>query len=121
MASYKVYFAFECSPDTHWGEDVDEEIIIEGDRTYKDGDVCFGEAGEESTISSWEDCVDDIDARWEGDSLSEFDFIDHAKKNPHDNGKSEFEDGTGDVNFETLKVEIYSDDEWNDLVETKNL
>jgi hypothetical protein len=121
MASYTVYFIFECSPETHWGEETDEEIVLDGERHYQDGEESFDEEGEVSTIKSWEDAVDDITARWEGDSLSEYDYIDLDKKNHNDNGKSEFEDGTGDVNFETIKVEIYEDNEWKNLVETKNL
>jgi len=118
---YKVYFKFECSPETHWGEKTDEEIILDGVKHYLDGEECFDSEGEESTVKSWDDAVDDITARWEGDSLSEYDYIDQAKKNPNNNGKSEFEDGTGDVNFETTKVEIYDDNEWKNLKETKNL
>ena len=53
--------------------------------------------------------------------MSEYDYIDLDNKNPNNNGKSEFEDGTGDVNFETTKVEIYDDNEWKNLKETKNL
>ena len=121
MASYKVYFIFECSPEIHWGEETDEEIILDGVKHYLDGEECFDSEGEESTVKSWDDAVDDITARWEGDSLSEYDYIDLDNKNPNNNGKSEFEDGTGDVNFETTKVEIYDDNEWKNLKETKNL
>ena len=121
MASYKVFFVFECSPETHWGVETEDEVKIYGEEMYQDGEDCLDEDGEDSTISNWEDCVDDITAQWENDSLDEFSYIDQSKENPHDNGKSEFEDGTGDVTFETLKVEIYSDDDWNNLVETKNL
>ncbi len=121
MASYKLYFNFECSPETHWGVETSEEVIIEGTKFFKDGDDCFDEDGDEGTIENWEDCVDDMDARWESDSLSEFDYIDHQKNNPHDNGKSEFEDGTGDVNFETTKIEIFSDDNWENLKTTMDL
>ena len=32
-----------------------------------------------------------------------------VQENQHDNGKLEFEDGTGDVNFVTTKIEIFSD------------
>ena len=119
MAKYTVHFIFECSPETHWGEEIDDEVIIEGDVSYEDGEDCLDCDGEDSVIEGWEDAVDDITAQWEGDSLSEFDYIDHSKENPHDNGKAEFEDGTGDVNFEAVKVEIF-DDDWN-LVETKDL
>ena len=73
--------------------------------------------GEESTIDSWEAAVDDITAKWENDSLSEYDCIDQIKKNPHNNGKAEFVDGTGDVNFEATKVEIFSDKNWEKLEE----
>ena len=121
MASYKLHFIFECSPETHWGVETDEEVIIEGSKIYTDGDTCFDEDGEESIINNWEDCVDDATSRWENDDLSEFDYIDRAKKNPHSNGKSEFEDGTGDVNFETLKIEIFNDNDTNDLKETIKL
>ena len=121
MASYKVYFVFECSPETHWGEETDDEIIIDGVAHYKDGEECFDSDGDESVIKNWEDAVDDITAKWEGDSLSEYDYIDQSKKNPHNNGKTEFGDGTGDVNFETIKVEIYEDNEWKNLIESKNL
>ena len=41
MASYKVYFVFECSPETHWGQDTDDEIIIDGVENYIDGEECF--------------------------------------------------------------------------------
>ena len=121
MASYKLDFIFECSPDTHWGIETDEEVIIEGSKQYKDGDSCFDENGNESTISNWEDCVDDITSRWENDSLSEFNYIDIQKQNPQGNGKSEFEDGTGNVNFETIKIKIYNDDDWQNIKETMNL
>ena len=57
MPSYKVHFVFECYPDTHWGEETEEEVIIEGIRSYADGDACFDSEGEESTISNWEDAV----------------------------------------------------------------
>jgi len=53
--------------------------------------------------------------------LSEYNYIDQSKKNPHNNGKTEFGDGTGDVNFETTKVEIYEDNECKNLIESKNL
>jgi len=53
--------------------------------------------------------------------LSEYDYIDPSKKNPHNNSKTEFGDGTGDVNFETTKVEIYDDNEWKNLIKTKGL
>lgn len=82
MASYKVYFVFECSPDTHWGEETDDEVIIYGVEYYKDGEDCLDDEGEESTIDSWEDAVDDITAKWENDSLSEYDYIDQVKNNP---------------------------------------
>ena len=72
MASYKLYFTFECSPETHWGVETDEEVIIEGSKIYKDGDACFNEDGEEDIINNWEDCVDDATSRWENDDLSEF-------------------------------------------------
>ena len=121
MASYKVYFKFECSPETHWGLPTDEEVIIKCERSYEDGQASFDSDGESSTIKKWEDVVDDLDARWEGESLSEYDYIDQTKKNPHNNEKTEFEDGTGDVNLETTKIEIYSDNEWKDLKETKIL
>ena len=118
MPSYRVHFVFECYPDTHWGEETEEEVIIEGERSYVDGDACFDSEGEESTISNWEDAVDDLTALWEADSLSEYDYIDHQKGNPFNNDSSEFEDGTGDVNLETTKVEVYSDDSWENLEET---
>lgn len=117
MASYKVYFVFECSPETHWGVEVDDEVIIDGVEYYKDGEDCLDDEGEESTIDSWEAAVDDITAKWENDSLSEYDYIDQIKKNPHNNGKTEFGDGTGDVNFEVTKVEIYSDENWEKVEE----
>ena len=117
MASYKVYFVFECSPETHWGEKADDEVIIDGVEYYKDGEDCLDDEGEESTIDSWESAVDDITAKWEDDSLSEYDYIDQIKKNPHNNGKAEFGDGTGDVNFEATKVEIFSDENWEKLEE----
>jgi len=117
MASYKVYFVFECSPDTHWGEETDDEVIIYGVEYYKDGEDCLDDEGEESTIDSWEDAVDDITAKWENDSLSEYDYIDQVKNNPRNNGKTEFGDGTGDVNFEATKVEIYSDNNWEKVEE----
>jgi len=117
MASYKVYFVFECSPETHWGEEADDEVIIDGVEYYKDGEDCLDDEGEESTIDSWESAVDDITAKWENDSLSEYDYIDQIKKNPHNNGKAEFVDGTGDVNFEATKVEIFSDENWEKLEE----
>lgn len=117
MASYKVYFVFECSPDTHWGEETDDEVIIYGVEYYKDGEDCLDDEGEESTIDSWEDAVDDISAKWENDSLSEYDYIDQVKNNPRNNGKTEFGDGTGDVNFEATKVEIYSDNNWEKVEE----
>ena len=56
-----------------------------------------------------------------GEQTREFNYIDNEKKNRHNNGKSEFEDGTGDVNFETIKVEIYNDNDWKDLKESKNI
>ncbi len=121
MASYKVYFVFECSPETHWGEETDDEIIIDGVEHYTDGEEYFDSDGEESIIKNWEDAVDYVTAKWEGDSLSEYDYIDQSKKNPHNNGKTEFGDGTGDVNFETTKVEIFKDNEWKNLIETENL
>ena len=117
MASYKVYFVFECSPETHWGEEADDEVIIYGVEYYKDGEDCLDDEGEESTIDSWEDAVDDITAKWENDSLSEYDYIDQVKNNPRNNGKTEFGDGTGDVNFEATKVEIYSDNNWEKVEE----
>ena len=117
MASYKIYFVFECSPETHWGEETDDEVIIDGVEYYKDGEDCLDDEGEESTIDSWEAAVDDITAKWENDSLSEYDYIDQIKKNPHNNGKTEFADGTGDVNFEATKVEIFSDKNWEKLEE----
>ena len=121
MATYKVYFQFECSPETHWGVPIDKEVIIECDKLYEDGQASFDSAGESSTINNWEDVLDDLDARWDGESLSEYDYMDQDKKNPHDNGKTEFEDGTGDVNLESTKIEIYSDNKWQDLKETKIL
>lgn len=121
MASYTVHFKFECSPETHWGVETDEEVLIYGDMDYVDGEDCFDSDGEESTIRSWEDAVDDVVARWESDSLSEYDYMDLAAENPFNNGKSEFEDGTGDINLETIKVEIFDDDSWKNLVETKEL
>ena len=81
MASYKVYFQFECSPETHWGLPTAEEVIIECERSYEDGQASFDSDGESSTIKKWEDVVDDLDARWEGESLSEYDYIDQTKKN----------------------------------------
>lgn len=45
----------------------------------------------------------------------------NQKKNPYNNGNSEFEHGTGDTNFETTKIEIYSDINWENLIETKKL
>ena len=121
MTSYKVYFVFECSPDTHWGEPNEKQINIEGVESYIDGEDCFDSEGNNSQIKNWESAVDDITFRWESDSLDEFRYIDHEKTNPFNNGKSEFEDGTGDVNFETIKVEIFEDDNWEKLIETKNL
>ena len=121
MASYTVQFKYECSPHTHWGEVTDHEVLIYGEMDYVDGEDCFDSNGEKSTIRSWEDAVDDLTARWEGDSLSEYDYIDIAAENPFKNGKSEFEDGTGNVNLETIKVEIFDDDSWENLFETKNL
>ena len=121
MASYKVSFVFECSPETHWGIENDDEVNIYGEAFYKDGEQVFDSDGENAIVSNWEDCVDDITFKWEDDALDEFKYIGHEKKNPHDNGKSEFEDGTGDVNFETTKVEIYNDDDWKDLKETLDL
>ena len=55
------------------------------------------------------------------DVVDNQDVIDNQKQNPQGNGKSEFEDGTGDVNFETIKIEIYNDDDWQNLKETMNL
>ena len=121
MATYRVSFIFECSPETHWGVKTEEEVILNGKACYEDGEDCFDSEGEESIIKSWEDAVDDITARWEGDSLSEYDYFDLDKKNPHNNGNTEFQDGTGDVNFETTKVEIYNDIEQKDLKEIFNL
>ena len=121
MASYKVHFIFECSPETHWGVETDDEVIINGEAHYKDGDECFDSEGKESKIKNWEDVVDDITTRWENDSLDEFNYIDQSKKNPYNNGNSEFEHGTGDTNFETTKIEIYSDINWENLIETKKL
>jgi len=121
MASYKVHFVFECSPETHWGIENEDEVKIYGEELYQDGDKCIDSDGEDSTIDNWEDCVDDITSQWENDSLDEFNYIDNEKKNRHNNGKSEFEDGTGDVNFETIKVEIYNDNDWKDLKESKNI
>ena len=72
-------------------------------------------------IKNWEDVVNDITTKWEADSLDEYNYIDHSKKNPHNNGKSEFEDGTGDTNFETTKIEIYDDIKWKNLIEIKKL
>jgi len=43
------------------------------------------------------------------------------KENPLNNGSSEFEDGTGDVNLEATKVEVFSDDSWENLEETLQL
>ena len=74
-------FSFELL-DTEWGVENSEEVIIEGTKLFKDGDDCFDEDGDEGTIKNWEDCIDDMDARWESDSLSEFDYIDHQKINP---------------------------------------
>ena len=121
MASYKVHFIFECSPETHWGVETDDEVIINGAAHYKDGDECFDSEGKESKIKNWEDVVDDITSKWENDSLDEFNDIDQSKKNPYNNGNSEFEHGTGDTNFETTKIEIYSDINWENLIETKKL
>lgn len=121
MAYYKIYFQFECSPETHWGLPTDEEVILECERSYEDGQESFDSDGELSTITKWEDVADDLNERWEVGSLSEYDYINPFKKNPHDNGKKEFEDGTGDVNLETTKIEIYSDNEWKNLKDTKIL
>ena len=121
MASYKVYFVFECSPDTHWGEPNEKEIIIDGFQSYSDGEDCIDYEGNSTHIKNWESAVADITSRWENDSLDEFEYIDYNKTNPFNNGKSEFEDGTGDVNFETTKVEIFEDNNWEKLIETKNL
>ena len=118
MASYKVYFTFECGPETHFGVPTDKEVLIEGEELYQDGEECTDSDGEDSIIGSWEDAVDDLTAKWESDALSEYDSIDHAKANPHNNGKSEFEDGTGDVHFEPVKVDIFSDDNWDKLEKT---
>ena len=119
MAKYTVHFIFECSPDTHWGIENDDEVVIEGTESYVDGEDCLDEDLEDSTISSWTDAQEDIEARWEGDSLSEYDYIDHQKVNPHGNGKSEFEDGTGDVNLEVIKVDVFDDDD--NLIESHDL
>ena len=121
MPSYKVSFVFECSPEIHWGKKTDDEIIIDGVEYYLDGDSCLDSDGEESIIKNWEDTVVDITAKWEKDSLSEYDYIDQFKKNPHNNGKMEFGDGTGNVNFETTKVEIFEDNEWKTLIDSKDL
>jgi|TARA_B110000305_G_C19293191_1_gene565224 hypothetical protein len=121
MQSYKVYFQFECSPETHWGIPTDEEVIIVCEELYNDDQASFDSNGEPSSIKKWEDVVDDLDARWFGESLSEYDYMDQTKQNPLDNGKTEFEDGTGDVNLETIKIEIYSDNEWKNIKETITL
>ena len=121
MSTYKVYFKFECSPQTHWGIETDEEVIIKGEKFYEDGQESFNSNGELSIIGNWEDVVDDLDARWEGDSLSEYDYIDNQKSNPYNNSKTEFEYGTGDVNLEIIKVEIFNDTECKYLEETKTL
>ena len=121
MASYKVYFVFECSPEIHWGEQTHGEVTISGMEQYIDGDDCFDADGEESVIKSWEDAVNDLTARWESDSLSEYDYMQPSRKNPYNNGKAEFEYGTGDVNFEIRKVEIFGDDNWETLLESRDM
>ena len=121
MPSYKVHFVFQCSPETHWGQETTDEVIIEGVEMYVDGEECVSSDNEDSNIMNWEDAVDDITAKWENDSLSEYDYIDPSKTNPLDNGKLEFEDGTGNVHFETVKVEIFNDNKWEILSEIVEL
>ena len=41
MASYKVYFTFECGPETHFGVPTDKEVVIEGEELYQDGEECM--------------------------------------------------------------------------------
>ena len=79
MASYKIFFVFECSPETHWGIENEDQVNIYGEKSYLDGEESFDSDGEETKISNWEDCVDDITARWEHDSLFELDYIDDKK------------------------------------------
>ena len=53
MTSYKVYFVFECSPDTHWGEPNEKQINIEGVENYINGEDCFDSEGNNSQIKNW--------------------------------------------------------------------
>ena len=36
---YRVYFDWSCTPETHWGEPCDEEVVIESYEDYEDGEM----------------------------------------------------------------------------------
>ena len=120
---YRVYFDWSCTPETHWGEPCDDEVVIESYEDYEDGETYFDhESDEEKTITSPEDASEKLTSRYMGDAIDPFDFINFMdRKNPHNNGKDEFEDGFGDENCDTTKVEVYSDSSMKNLIGTIKL
>ena len=44
---YRVYFEWSCTPETHWGEPCDDEVVIEDYVDYEDGQTYFDHESDE--------------------------------------------------------------------------
>lgn len=119
---YRIHFLFTCSPETQRGEPCDDDVEIESYEDYEDGETYYDNKGEEKKIASPIDISTAFTIRYEGDAFDPFDFINALqRKNLHNNGKHEFEDGFGDECYDTTKVEVFSDSSMKNLIETIDL
>lgn len=102
------------------GEPCDDEVVIEDYVDYEDGQTYFDhESDEEKTIASPDDADAKFLSRYMGDAFDPFDMLNGMdRKNPHNNGKEEFEDGFGDEEFDTIKVEVFDDADRKNLIDT---
>ena len=100
---YRVYFEWSCHLETHWWEPCDEEVVIEDYEDYEDGQTYFDhESDEEKTITSPLEASEKFISNHMGDAFDLFDMLNVMdRRNPHNNGKSEFEDGFGYENCDT--------------------
>ena len=123
---YILHFECRVSPSKHWGEPCEDGLTFDATEYFEDGqefELWDSEFEKEVNIkiSQATDCVEVIDLKYRSDEINASDYIEESE-NPHNNGcDDEFEDGYGDEELESFKVEVFDDADRENLIDTVNV
>lgn len=123
---YTLHFECRIFPDKHWGEPCEDGLTFNSTENFEDGQEfelydSESEKEENIKISKAEDCARVINLQYTNDEINASDYVEESE-NPHNNDcDDEFEDGYGDEELDTIKVEVFDDADRKNLIDTVNV